>query len=73
VRAVVDTLDIAPDRTRVGVVPYNEDVYNAFGINQYSNKEGVLEAICTYPVWKLYVRTESGSYMYVPSLEAICT
>ncbi|KAH3792900.1 hypothetical protein DPMN_146401 [Dreissena polymorpha] len=36
-------------RTRVGVVPYNEDVYNAFGINQYSNKEEVLEAICTYP------------------------
>ncbi|KAH3792882.1 hypothetical protein DPMN_146383 [Dreissena polymorpha] len=48
VKAVVDTLDIAPDRTRVGVVPYNEDVYNTFGINQYSNKEGVLEAICTY-------------------------
>ncbi|XP_052221663.1 collagen alpha-1(XII) chain-like [Dreissena polymorpha] len=58
VRAVVDTLDIAPDRTRVGVVPYNEDVYNAFGINQYSNKGDVLEAISRIKLCPGLTRTD---------------
>lgn len=50
IKDVVQGLDISPDRTRVGVIPYNEDAFSSFGITAFTNKSEVLEAICKY-IW----------------------
>jgi len=46
VKELVHVMDIAPDRTRVGVIPYNEHVYSSCTISTYYNKRELLEAIC---------------------------
>nr|KAG5710519.1 hypothetical protein BaRGS_013165 [Batillaria attramentaria] len=45
VKDVVRTLDVGPDRVRVGVVPYNTDVFHVFGLLQHTNKQEVIEAV----------------------------
>ena len=45
VKDIVINLDIAPDRTRVGLVPYNEEAFNYFGISTFDNKQDILREI----------------------------
>ena len=45
VKDVVRSLHIGPDRVRVAVVPYNTDVFQAFGLLQYSTQEDIINAI----------------------------
>lgn len=47
VKELIHVMDIAPDRTRVGVIPYNESVFSSCSISTYYNKRELLEAICT--------------------------
>ncbi|XP_053380565.1 uncharacterized protein LOC123537793 [Mercenaria mercenaria] len=58
VKDLVHIMDIAPDRTRVGVVPFNEDVFSSFSITAYSNKRDVLEAISRINLWHGLTRTD---------------
>ena len=45
VKDLIRSLDISPDRTRVGVIPFNEDVFSSFSLTKYDDKKGLLEAI----------------------------
>jgi hypothetical protein len=45
VKDVISILDIGPDRVRVGVLPYNEDIFQSFNITTYSTKHDLLNAI----------------------------
>ncbi|XP_055959503.1 uncharacterized protein LOC126812158 [Patella vulgata] len=45
VKDIILGFDIAPDRVRIGLVPFNENVFHSFGLTQFQTREGVLEAI----------------------------
>lgn len=45
VKDVIAILDIGPDRVRVGVLPYNEDIFQSFNITTYSTKHDLFNAI----------------------------
>ncbi|KAK3576067.1 hypothetical protein CHS0354_018338 [Potamilus streckersoni] len=45
VRDTVKSLDIAPDRIRVGMIPYSEDIINSFDLKAFEHKEDILKAI----------------------------
>ena len=45
VKDVVRTLQIGPDRVRVAVLPFNTDVFQAFGLLQHSTQEDIVKAI----------------------------
>ncbi|PVD22231.1 hypothetical protein C0Q70_18037 [Pomacea canaliculata] len=45
VKDVVRCLHVAPHRVRVGVVPYNTDVFQSFGLLQHSSGREVIEAV----------------------------
>ena len=38
-------MDIRTDRTRVGLLTFNEDVNVRFNLNAYSTKEDILQAV----------------------------
>ncbi|XP_041370876.1 uncharacterized protein LOC121384520 isoform X2 [Gigantopelta aegis] len=42
---VISGLDVAPDRVRVGLIPFNEDIIQAFGLTKHATKESLLENI----------------------------
>ncbi|XP_060605128.1 collagen alpha-1(XIV) chain-like [Ruditapes philippinarum] len=58
VQDLVRTLDIAPDKTRVGVVPFNEDIFSSFSLSKYDNKKELLEAISRVKLWHGLTRTD---------------
>ncbi|KAL3870307.1 hypothetical protein ACJMK2_038383 [Sinanodonta woodiana] len=45
VRDTVKSLDIAPDRIRVGMIPYSEDIIHSFDLKAFKKKEDMLRAI----------------------------
>lgn len=45
VKSVVESFTIGPDNIRVGVVPFSDDVYQAFGINKYNMTYQICAAI----------------------------
>ena len=45
VKDVISILDIGPDRVRVGLLPYNEDIFQSFNITTYSTRHDLLNAI----------------------------
>ncbi|ESP04773.1 hypothetical protein LOTGIDRAFT_155995 [Lottia gigantea] len=45
VKDVVQGFEVAPDRVRVGVVPYNESVFHCFGLTKFKNLEEVKNAM----------------------------
>ncbi|KAL8606431.1 hypothetical protein ACOMHN_060336 [Nucella lapillus] len=45
VKDMVRALPVGKDRVRVGVVPYNTDVFQSFGLRQHSTTEEILHAV----------------------------
>ncbi|OWF39486.1 uncharacterized protein LOC110464955 isoform X2 [Mizuhopecten yessoensis] len=45
VKDVVSSFDIGPERVRVGVIPYNDAIYNSFGFTKHPSKRGIVSAI----------------------------
>ncbi|XP_062593126.1 uncharacterized protein LOC134254612 [Saccostrea cucullata] len=45
VKSVVESFTIGPDNIRVGVIPYSDDVYQAFGINRYNMTYQICSAV----------------------------
>ena len=45
VKSVISEMDIRTDRTRVGLLTFNEDVNVRFNLNAYSTKEDILQAV----------------------------
>ncbi|XP_078327196.1 uncharacterized protein LOC111124933 isoform X1 [Crassostrea virginica] len=45
IKSVVESFSIGPSKIRVGVVPFSDDVYQAFGINKYSMAYQICAAI----------------------------
>uniref|UniRef100_A0AC35TFU5 EGF-like domain-containing protein n=1 Tax=Rhabditophanes sp. KR3021 TaxID=114890 RepID=A0AC35TFU5_9BILA len=43
----VDLFDIGPDKTRVGLIQYSDQIRHEFDLNQYSDKTSLLKAIST--------------------------
>ena len=43
--SIVNELEIRPERTRVALVTFKDDIQIKFHLNEYSNKEDVLQAI----------------------------
>ena len=48
IKSVVESFSIGPSNIRVGVVPFSDDVYQAFGINKYSMAYQICAAIGKY-------------------------
>ncbi|XP_069122124.1 uncharacterized protein [Argopecten irradians] len=45
VKDVVSSFDVGPERVRVGVIPYNDAIYNSFGFTKHPTKRGLVSAI----------------------------
>ncbi|ELT92983.1 hypothetical protein CAPTEDRAFT_220507 [Capitella teleta] len=45
VKTIVDSMEVAPDRTRVGVVTYGDNANVRFNLNTYPDKQDVMQAI----------------------------
>ncbi|XP_052790967.1 cartilage matrix protein-like isoform X2 [Mya arenaria] len=58
VKELVSLLDVAPDRTRVAMVPYNEAVFTSFPLTAHTNKKDLLEAISKIKLWHGLTRTD---------------
>ncbi|KAL4219316.1 dendrite reproteinration [Mactra antiquata] len=58
VKNVIHMLDIGPDNTRVGMVPYNENIFSSFSITTYNNKTEIFEAISRIKLWHGLTRTD---------------
>lgn len=41
----MDLFEIGPDRTRVGLIQYSDQIRHEFDLNQYTDKASVLRAI----------------------------
>ena len=48
VKSIVDQMEVANDRVRVGVVSYSDNAYIQFQLNTYDRKDDVLQVNVTF-------------------------
>ena len=65
-KSVVDELEVADDRVRVGAVTYSDGSYIQFQLNTYDRKDDVLQVILpTVPIFKKKIlKTEKDNSLH---------